>query len=180
MSVDLDAVIRRVPNHPKPGILFYDITPVFENHRSLEYCVARLVDHARACRAEVILGIEARGLVLGGALARELGIGMVMARKPGKLPGATISREYHLEYGTDRLEVHEGAIEPGARVLVHDDLLATGGTALAACDLVNDSKAAVAGTAFIVELDFLPGRAALEAAGHDVRSLLSFASEDME
>ena len=148
MSVDLSAVIRRVPNHPRPGILFYDVTPVFEEAEALRYCIAQLVDRARECEADAILGIEARGLILAGAVAAELGIGMVMARKPGKLPRGTMSREYQLEYGTDCLEIHEGAIAPGSQVLLHDDLLATGGTALAACGLVEDSGAAVAGAAF--------------------------------
>ena len=180
MSVDLSEIIRRVPNHPRPGVLFFDITPVFQEPAALDYCAAMLARQAREREADLILGIEARGLILAGAVAREVGIPLVLARKPGKLPAATIGREYELEYGSDRLEVHAQAIPPGSRVLVHDDLLATGGTALAGSALAEDAGGTVVGAAFIVELDFLPGRAALEAEGHDVTSLVSFASEEME
>jgi adenine phosphoribosyltransferase len=179
VSFDLDAAIRRIPDYPQPGVLFFDIMPLFERPDALDHCVRRLAQHARGVSSDAVLGIEARGLILGGAIARDIGTGLAVARKPGKLPAQTLARDYDLEYGTDRLELHVGAIAPGARVFVHDDLLATGGTAEAACRLVEDSGGIVAAVAFIVELSFLPGRTRLEALGYDVRSLVTFDSEEM-
>ena len=177
MSFDLDGAIRRIPDHPTPGILFFDVMPLFASARGLDHVVRALADYGRARQADAVLGIEARGLIVGGALARELDTGLAVARKPGKLPGETIGERYELEYGSDELQLHVGALREGARVLVHDDLLATGGTAEAACRLVERSGAEVAGVAFVVELDFLPGRDRLEALGRDVNSLISFDSE---
>jgi len=175
VNFDIDAAIRRVPHHPKEGILFYDVMPLFEDAHGLASCVDRTVEWARPRGVDLVLGAEARGLILGGAIARELGVGFATARKPGKLPGETISRSYALEYGEDLLELQRGAVRPGQRVLVHDDLLATGGTAEALCGLVDDLGGQVAGVAVVVELAFLPGRERL--SGHDVLSLVAFDSE---
>lgn len=178
MSYDIDAAIRRIPHHPKPGILFYDLMPLFEDPAGLSACIDGIAGWAREREVDVVLGAEARGFILGGAIARELDAGFACARKPGKLPYDTIRREYDLEYGTDVLEIHRDAIRPGQRVLVHDDLLATGGTAAAKCELVEELGGEVAGVAFVVELTFLPGRERL--AGRDVLSLVSYDSEAVE
>ena len=177
MSYDIDSAIRRIPHHPKPGILFYDLMPLFESPEGLAACVDGIAAWARPREVDVVLGAEARGFILGGAIAREIGAGLACARKPGKLPYEVVRREYDLEYGTDVLEIHRDAIRPGQRVLVHDDLLATGGTAAAKCKLVEELGAVVAGIAFVVELTFLPGRARL--AGHDVMSLVAYDTEDV-
>jgi len=177
MSYDIDSAIRRIPHHPKPGILFYDLMPLFESPEGLAACVDGIAAWARPREVDVVLGAEARGFILGGAIARELGAGLACARKPGKLPYEVVRREYDLEYGTDVLEIHRDAIRPGQRVLVHDDLLATGGTAAAKCQLVEELGGVVAGIAVVVELTFLPGRARL--AGHDVMSLVAYDTEDV-
>jgi adenine phosphoribosyltransferase len=174
-AVDLDAIIRKIPHHPKPGILFYDLMPLFEDAQGLAYCVERIAGWAEERRVDLVVGAEARGFILGGAIAFRLGAGFVAARKPGKLPWETVRHEYELEYGTDALEIHRDAIPPGARVLVHDDLLATGGTARATCNLVEQIGGVVAGVAFIAELTFLPGRERLE--DYDVMSLIAFRTE---
>ncbi len=179
MSFDLDAAIRRIPDHPTPGVLFFDVMPLFQNADGLKYCTSLLSDYARSRRVDAMLGIEARGLILGGAIARELDTGLAVARKPGKLPGETLTEVYELEYGPDEIQLHVGAVGPGDRVVVHDDLLATGGTAEAACKLVERSGAEVVGVGFIVELEFLPGRQRLESQGYDVHSLVVFDSERM-
>jgi adenine phosphoribosyltransferase len=175
LTYDIDAAIRRIPHHPKPGILFYDLMPLFEDPRGLTACVDRISAWSRPREIDVVLGAEARGFILGGAIARDLGAGLACARKPGKLPYEVIRREYDLEYGTDVLEIHRDAIRPGQRVLVHDDLLATGGTAAAKCALVEELGGIVAGVAFVVELTFLPGRERL--AGRDVLALVAYDSE---
>ena len=172
---DLGALVRDIPDFPKPGIVFKDITPVLASPDGLEAAVAGLADYGRERGAEVIIGGEARGFRLGPAIARQLAAGFVLARKPGKLPHDTVRAEYQLEYGTDALEIHSDAIDSGSRVLVHDDLLATGGTAAALCNLVEQLGGVVVGCAFLIELTFLGGRSALGA--HDVHSLLSYASE---
>ena len=178
MSYDIDVAIRRIPHHPKPGILFYDLMPLFEDPAGLAACVDGIAEWARAREVDMVLGAEARGFILGGAIARDLGTGFACARKPGKLPYEVVRREYDLEYGTDTLELHRDAIRPGQRVLVHDDLLATGGTAAAKCQLVEELGGVVAGVAFVVELTFLPGRERLQQ--YDVLSLVAYDSEDVE
>ena len=172
---DIDGAIRRIPDHPHAGILFYDLMPLFQDPAGLAAGVQGIVDWARPRSPDVVLGVEARGFVLGGAIATALGTGFAAARKPGKLPGERISEEYALEYGTDTLELHRDAVQPGQAVLLHDDLLATGGTALAACRLVEALGGVVAGVAVVAELTFLPGRATL--AGYDVMSLVTYDSE---
>jgi adenine phosphoribosyltransferase len=170
--MDLRAFVRDIPDFPSPGIVFRDITPLLLNSAALDAAVAGLAARVEPTDVDFVVAAEARGFILGAALARELGAGFVPARKPGKLPAKTVSAEYALEYGIDALEVHADALAHGARVLVHDDLLATGGTAGALCDLVADLGADVVGCAFLVELSFLGGRARL--APHDVYSLIEY------
>jgi adenine phosphoribosyltransferase len=156
--VDLRAHIRDIPDFPSPGIVFKDITPLLLDPAALDAAVTRLAGLVRPTAIDFVLAAEARGFILGGALARELGVGFVPARKPGKLPAETVSAEYALEYGIDALELHADALAGGARVLIHDDLLATGGTAGALCELVGGLGAQVVGCAFLIELSFLGGR----------------------
>jgi adenine phosphoribosyltransferase len=168
----LRALVREIPDFPRPGIGFKDITPLLADPQALDAAVRGLAELARPLDVEVVIGAEARGFVLGAALARELGAGFVLARKAGKLPYTTVRAEYLLEYGTDALELHSDAVHAGTRVLVHDDLLATGGTARALIELVEQLDGEVAGCAFLVELGFLGGRERL--SGHEVRSLIRF------
>ena len=172
---DLGAHIRDIPDFPKPGILFKDITPLLLDPEALSQAVTELADWARPLNVDFVAAAEARGFILGAALARELGAGFVPARKPGKLPHETISAEYILEYGVDALEMHADALAHGARVLLHDDLLATGGTARALAELIEETGAHVVGCLFLVELAFLGGRERL--GGYDVHSLLSYDGE---
>ena len=174
-AVDLARYVRDIPDFPKPGIVFKDITPLFLDAEALAYTVDRLAEWAREWRIDYVVSAEARGFVLGGAVAAAANAGFILARKPGKLPRAITSVKYQLEYGLDTLEVHSDAVRDGARVLVHDDLLATGGTAGALCELVELAGGVVAGCAFVIELAFLSGRERL--AGYDVHSLLSYDSE---
>ena len=171
----LEDYIRDIPDFPKPGIVFKDITPLFLDAGALRETVDALVAYGRERSADYVVSAEARGFVLGAALAVELGAGFILARKPGKLPREVTSVEYALEYGVDALEAHADAIPRGSRVLVHDDLLATGGTASALCALVERAGGVVAGCAFVIELAFLDGRKRLE--GYEVRSLISYSSE---
>jgi adenine phosphoribosyltransferase len=175
MSVDLAALVRDIPDFPKPGIVFKDITPVLASPAGLEAAVGGLADYARDLGVEFVVGAEARGFLLGPALARELAAGFVLARKPGRLPHRTVRAEYLLEYGTDALELHSDAVSAGARVLVHDDLLATGGTAKALCELVEQLGGEVVGCAFLIELAFLSGRERL--ADYPVHALVSYDAE---
>ena len=168
--MDLRSYIRDIPDFPKPGVVFRDITPLMADAAALDFAVSRLADLARPLTPEVVIGAEARGFLLGPALARELGAGFVLARKPGKLPHETVRAEYELEYGIDALELHTDAVAAGARVLVHDDLLATGGTAKALCELVEAVDGTVVGCGFLIELAFLGGRSRLEE--YDVAALL--------
>jgi adenine phosphoribosyltransferase len=177
-TIGIAEAIRMVPNHPSPGIVFYDLMPMFADPAALAQCIERTAAWARPRAVDLVLGPESRGFVVGGAVAHALGAGFAAARKPGKLPAETIREEYALEYGTDALEMHADAIRPGQRVLVHDDLLATGGTAAAACRLVESLGGIVVGIAFIVELTFLSGRAALSP--YEVMSLIAYDSEAME
>ena len=169
---DLAAHIRDIPDFPKPGIVFKDITPLLLDSGALAQAVRELAEWARPLEVDYVVAAEARGFILGAAVALELGAGFVPARKPGKLPHETIAAEYILEYGVDALELHADALAHGARVLLHDDLLATGGTARALLDLVEETGAVIAGCAFLVELGFLGGRERL--AGYDVHALLTY------
>ena len=172
MAIELESKIRDIPDFPRPGIVFKDIMPLLADPAAFRETVKALAEFAEPRRPDVILGAEARGFILGGALAYELGCGFVAARKPGKLPWETVSAQYELEYGIDSLELHADAIVHGARVLVHDDLLATGGTARAKVELVEQLGGEVVGLAFVIELAFLNGRERL--AGYDVRSLIAY------
>jgi adenine phosphoribosyltransferase len=172
VAADLASRIRDVPDFPKPGIVFKDIMPLLADAESLQAAVDALAAYAEPRRPDIILGAEARGFILGGALAYKLGCGFVAARKPGKLPWETVSAVYELEYGADSLELHADALKEGARVVIHDDLLATGGTAKAKIDLVEQLGAQVVGLAFVIELEFLHGRDRLE--GYDVFSLVRY------
>jgi adenine phosphoribosyltransferase len=173
-AMRLEDHIRDIPDFPKPGIVFKDITPLFLDPEALRATVSALADYARSREADYIVSAEARGFVLGGAVAADVAAGFILARKPGKLPRETSSVEYQLEYGVDALEVHADAVAGGARVLVHDDLLATGGTAGALCGLVEQAGGVVAGCAFVIELAFLRGRERLK--GYDVHSLVVYDS----
>ena len=157
----LKAKIRQVPDFPKPGILYYDITTLLRDPVGLTEAIDVLTEPYRNQEIDLVLGIESRGFILGAAVADRLRAGFVPARKPGKLPSGTIRQSYDLEYGSDALEIHRDAIEQGQRVLIVDDLLATGGTARAALDLVRQTGGEVVGMAFLVELQFLDGRARL-------------------
>lgn len=169
---DLKRLIRDVPDFPKPGIVFKDIMPLLADAAALRGTIDLLADWIEPRRPDLILGAEARGFITGGALACKLDCGFVAARKPGKLPWRTVSAKYALEYGYDVLELHADAISTGQRVIVHDDVLATGGTAKAKCDLVEQLGGEVVGVAFIISLDFLNGRERL--ADYDVFSLIRY------
>jgi adenine phosphoribosyltransferase len=171
-GVNLRAYVRDIPDFPRPGIVFKDITPLLLDPRALDVAVNRLARFARDLEVDFVVAAEARGFILGGALARALHAGFVPARKPGKLPHETLSAEYALEYGLDALEVHADAIAGGARVLIHDDLLATGGTASALADLVTKLGGEIVACAFLVELGFLDGRNRLKP--HPVHSLINY------
>jgi adenine phosphoribosyltransferase len=173
--IDLRSKVRDVPDFPRPGIVFKDIMPLLADADALHQAVDELSEWAEPRKVDVVVGAEARGFILGAAVAYKLGCGFVAARKPGKLPYLTVGAKYALEYGFDALEMHVDALTPGTRVLVHDDLLATGGTARAKIDLVEQLGAEVVGVAFVVELSFLNGRDKLY--GHDVHSLIQYESE---
>ena len=163
--------IREVPDFPKPGILFKDITTLLKEPAALDAAVRRLADPYRKADVSLVAGIESRGFILGAAVARDLGAGFVPIRKSGKLPAKTASASYALEYGTDSIEIHTDAIAPGQRVLLLDDLLATGGTMAAAVELVRGLGGQIPGIAFLIELTALDGRSRLK--GEDVTALVS-------
>lgn len=168
----LDAIIRDVPDFPIKGILFKDITPLLRDADALECAIQRMVAAWEGTQIDQVVGIESRGFIFGVPLALRLGAGFVPIRKPGKLPAAKISVEYALEYGTNKLEIHEDAIRPGESVLIVDDLLATGGSARAAIDLVEQLGGVIAGASFLIELAFLHGRDKLE--GYAVQTVLEY------
>ena len=170
--MNLGDKIRDVPDFPKPGIVFKDIMPLLADAEALREAVEQIAAWAEPRKPDLILGAEARGYITGGALACRLGAGFVAARKPGKLPWRTVAAKYALEYGFDSLEVHADAIQKGQRVLIHDDVLATGGTAKATVELVEQLGGQVVGLPFIIELEFLNGRDRL--VGYDVYSLLQY------
>ena len=172
MPVDLKSKIRDVPDFPKPGVVFKDIMPLLGDPEALAETVERIAEWAAPRKPDIVLGAEARGYITGGALACRLGCGFVPARKPGKLPWHTVAVKYALEYGFDQLEVHADSIVAGQRVLVHDDVLATGGTAKATVQLVEQLGGTVVGLPFIIELTFLNGRGQL--AGYDIFSLVEY------
>ena len=171
-SAQLQQLVRDIPDFPEPGILFKDITPLMADSRALGLAVDGLAEYARPLEVDYVIAAEARGFLLGPALALALDAGFVLARKPGKLPYETVRVEHLLEYGSSQLELHTDAIGAGARVLVHDDLLATGGTARALCDLVGQLGGEVVGCGFLIELAFLKGRELL--APHQAHALLVY------
>ena len=176
MSVeDLKALVRTVPDFPQPGIQFRDITTLIGHPQGLASSVAHLAKLAEAAGAQKIAGMEARGFIFGAAVAVELGIGFVPVRKPGKLPVETIGIDYDLEYGTDRLEIDPGAVSDGERVVIVDDLIATGGTALAAASLLRKAGATVDHALFVIDLPDLTGADKLREAGVTVEVLMHFA-----
>jgi adenine phosphoribosyltransferase len=173
--VDLKQMIRTVPDFPKKGVMFRDITTLIQDGVALNEVATLLAERFRAKRPEVVLGIESRGFVIGAAVALKLGVGFVPVRKKGKLPAKTLHAEYALEYGTDCIEIHADAIKPGQRVLLIDDLLATGGTAEAAARLVEQAGGKVIGCGFLIDLAFLKGAEKLKK--YEVYSLVRYDSE---
>jgi adenine phosphoribosyltransferase len=171
---DLKSLIREVPDFPKPGINFYDITTLLKRPEGLRRTVDALAAEFEGMKVDTVIGIEARGFIFAPALAYHLGAGFVPVRKPRKLPAECASISYDLEYGQDTLQIHRDAVGQGHRVIIADDLLATGGTARAVVDLVKGLGGEVLGLVFVVELEFLPGRQRLE--GYDVRSLIKYQS----
>jgi adenine phosphoribosyltransferase len=171
----LKKYIRHVPDHPKPGITFYDITTLILDPAGFKAALDAMEGYARERQTQKIVCIESRGFLFGGALADRLGLGCILARKAGKLPGKTVSEEYALEYGTDRLELHDDTVQPGERVLVVDDLIATGGTLQAVCRMIERLGGLVCGIAAVIELSYLPWREKLKE--YDVHHLITYDSE---
>ena len=174
---DLAALIRTVHDYPKPGIAFRDITTLLLDGKGFGLTIERLAESVADLEFDIVAGIEARGFVFGAALAHRLGLGVLLLRKKNKLPGKTIGVNYALEYGQDRIEMHADSCTPGARVLLIDDLIATGGTALAGVQLLREAGASVAAAGFVIDLPDLGGAARLRAAGVRVETLLSFAGD---
>jgi adenine phosphoribosyltransferase len=172
VTLDLSSKIRDVPDFPKEGIVFKDVMPLIADAEYFRETIHQLAEWARPREPDLILGAEARGFIFGAALAYEVGAGFVAARKPGKLPWETVSATYELEYGTDSLEMHRDAVTAGSKVIVLDDLLATGGTARAKVELVESLGGTVVGVLFVIELTFLHGRERL--AGYEVHSLIQY------
>jgi adenine phosphoribosyltransferase len=170
--LDLKSILRQVPDFPKPGINFIDITPLLANPKAMAEAVDLLVEPYRDQGIEQVVGVESRGFIFGSLVAQKLDAGFVPIRKPGKLPAETVRRDYELEYGSAAIEMHADAFAEGTRVLMMDDLLATGGTMAAACELVSDRGGRIVGIAFLIELDFLHGRDKL--SGYDLHTVLHF------
>jgi len=171
---DLKTLIRTIPDYPKPGIMFRDVTTLLGDAQGFKAAIAQLCEPFRTVPVDAVAGIEARGFILGGAVADRLGCGFVPIRKKGKLPWKTIGQEYALEYGTDRIEMHEDAIKEGERVLIVDDLIATGGTAIAASKLIRHVKGTIVGAAFVIDLPELGGVKVLREAGIESHCLMAF------
>jgi len=174
-KIELRESIRSIPDFPKKGIVFRDITSLLSNPDAFAYTIDLMEDYCKKQKATKILAIESRGFLFGGALANRLGLGMAIVRKPGKLPGKTISQEYKLEYGTDKIEMHIDAVDKNDSIVIVDDLVATGGTLEAACKLIEKAGGRVAGIAVLIDLAFLPWRDRLK--GYDIFSLIKYDSE---
>ncbi len=170
--MDIKSSIRTVPDFPKKGIMFRDITTLLKDKDAFNYVVDKFYEHYKDKKIDKVVSVESRGFIFGSVLAYKLGAGFVPIRKPGKLPAEVIKQEYQLEYGTDSMEIHKDAIKPGERVLLHDDLLATGGTVAAACKLIEKLQGKVEGICFLIELTPLNGRKAIP--GKDVFSLIEY------
>jgi len=173
--MDLSKLIRDVPDFPKKGIIFKDITTLLKNPEGLIAAVEELYNYAKDKKIAKVAGIESRGFIMGGMLAQRLNAGFIPIRKPGKLPAEKLAESYSLEYGTDSIEIHKDAVQPGDRILLHDDLLATGGTMQAACNLIEKLGGEVIQISFLIELDYLKGREKLNR--YDVRSIIHYDSE---
>jgi adenine phosphoribosyltransferase len=173
-AIDLKSLIRTIPNYPKPGIMFRDVTTLLGDSAGLRAAIQGMAAPFAAQNISAVAGIEARGFILGGAVADRLGCGFIPIRKKGKLPWKTIGQEYALEYGVDVIEIHEDAVKPGQRILIVDDLIATGGTAEAAAKLIRRSGGVVAGATFIVDLPELGGAKLLKSHGIDSHVLIAF------
>ncbi len=171
---DLKSLIRTIPDYPKPGIMFRDVTTLLGDAQGFKAAIAQLAEPYRTLPVDAVAGIEARGFILGGAVADRLGCGFIPIRKKGKLPWKTIGQEYALEYGTDSIEIHLDAIKEGERILIVDDLIATGGTAIAAAKLIQQVKGTIVGAAFVIDLPELGGVAALQRAGIESHCLMAF------
>lgn len=178
--LNIESMIRIVPDYPIPGVMFRDITTLLKSPAAFQQTISLLAGYYQNANIKKIVGIESRGFIFGAALADRLQTGFVPVRKKGKLPYQTLSEEYSLEYGVDTIEVHTDAVDPGETVLIVDDLIATGGTALAACNLMKKMQAKLLGCCFIVELPDLRGRKCLEAEGIDVLSLCSFVESPVD
>jgi len=174
--MDLKNHIRSIPDFPKPGILFYDISTVLAHPCAWQHCIEKLESHVKPLAPDLLVGIESRGFLTAAPIALKLGCGFSMIRKAGKLPGAIVAHTYDLEYGTDTIEIQADAISPGQRVVIMDDLLATGGTAAAATELIREVGGVVSGASFIIELTFLPGRTKLESLDVPISSIVSYSS----
>ena len=174
---DITDYIRTIPDFPRPGILFRDVTTLFADPRGLRLAIDGLLHPYAGTRIDKVAGLEARGFILGGAIAHQLSLGFVPIRKAGKLPGATLSESYTLEYGEAVMEIHDDAIAPGERILLVDDLLATGGTAEAGIRLIERLGGDIVGCAFVIDLPDLGGRARLEGLGMEVETLCAFAGD---
>lgn len=173
--MDLRKYVAKVPNFPKEGIVFLDVTPIFLNGESYNYAIDKIAEYARGKKANLIVGPEARGFLVGAPVATKLGIGFAPVRKPGKLPREVIKQEYELEYGKNTLCIHADAVKPGDKVVIVDDLLATGGTVKAACELIEKLGGEVVGIAFMIKLTDLPGEKVLK--DYDLFSLMDFTEE---
>ncbi|MDP2304364.1 MAG: adenine phosphoribosyltransferase [Ignavibacteria bacterium] len=176
MSSDIKNYIRSIKDFPKQGIMFRDITTILKNPMAMKQAEIELFEFTVGKQVDKVVGIESRGFIFGSILARRLNVGFIPIRKPGKLPAEKVSQTYQLEYGTDTIEIHKDAISKGDKVLIHDDLLATGGTAKAACELIEKLGGEVVQFSFLVELTFLPGREKL--SNYDVRSIVQYEDEN--
>lgn len=174
--MDLKSIIRSVPDFPKQGIMFRDITTLIENPEAFKYCIDQIAEHYKQEDYDVIVGVESRGFIFGAALAYATGKPLLIVRKPGKLPCDVVFEEYELEYGTDKIEMHADSVKAGQRILLVDDLLATGGTIKATANLIEKAGGKVAGMAFVIELTFLNGKEKLK--DYDVFSLVEYDSEE--
>ena len=172
--MDLKSLIRNIPDHPEPGIIFRDITTLLTDARGFRQAVDELVQPYAGQNIDKVAGLEARGFILGGAVAHQLSVGFIPIRKKGKLPWKTLSQNYELEYGSDCVEIHEDMVKPGEKILLVDDLIATGGTAIAGIQLLESAKADVVGCSFIIDLPELGGSTKLKQLGQSVISIMAF------